>query len=89
MDALSHWVLNSALRQCRAWREQGINLPVAVNLSAQNLHDVQLPEKIAGLLSAWDLDSSVLAIELTERGLIVQSPETIGVLNRLRDMGVP
>jgi diguanylate cyclase (GGDEF)-like protein/PAS domain S-box-containing protein len=88
IDAVSTWVLNSALRQCHAWREKGIRLPVAVNLSPQNLHDVKLPEKIAGHLAAWDLDPSALAIELTERALIVQSSQTIGVLSQLREMGI-
>jgi diguanylate cyclase (GGDEF)-like protein/PAS domain S-box-containing protein len=88
MDALSSWVLNSALRQVHLWRAEGIKLPVAINLSSQNLHDANLPAKIGAALSSWSLEPSALAIEITERGLVVQSPQTIALLSRLRNMGI-
>jgi diguanylate cyclase (GGDEF)-like protein len=88
MDGLSRWVLNSALRQCRVWRSSGIDLPVAINLSSQNLHDTQLPDKIESALATWELEASAMIVEITERELVVQSGQTIGILNRLRRMGV-
>ncbi|HVH64474.1 MAG TPA: diguanylate cyclase, partial [Candidatus Acidoferrum sp.] len=46
---LTAWVLNEALRQAHAWQAAGIELAVAVNLSARNLLDPDLPETVQGL----------------------------------------
>jgi len=50
IEPLTRWVLDSALKQARAWQEQGIGLGVAVNLSASTLLDPQLPELVQGQL---------------------------------------
>jgi predicted signal transduction protein with EAL and GGDEF domain len=47
---LAHYVLDRALRQCRAWMDQGRPLRVAVNLAPRNLIDVDLPSDVADLL---------------------------------------
>jgi len=43
---LTQWVVRRALRQCRAWRDAGLNVPVAVNLSTRNLHEADLVNAI-------------------------------------------
>ncbi|MBV8085456.1 MAG: diguanylate cyclase, partial [Chloroflexi bacterium] len=37
--SLTHWVINAALRQCRAWQQDGLDLTVAVNLTIRDLQD--------------------------------------------------
>ena len=49
---LTRWVLRTALRQHRLWREGGLDLDVAVNISAQNLHDPTLVDTIQAILAA-------------------------------------
>ena len=49
---LTRWVLDAALAQCRAWRDAGIDLPVAVNLASANVVDPALPGLIEELLGA-------------------------------------
>ena len=51
MGRLTDWVLRNALRQQRRWRQKGLDLHMAVNLSAQNLRDSTLPETVSRLLS--------------------------------------
>ncbi|MFP5505555.1 MAG: putative bifunctional diguanylate cyclase/phosphodiesterase, partial [Gammaproteobacteria bacterium] len=68
--ALTDWVLHAAIEQCRDWRERGINLRVAVNLSAQSLHDLSLPAQVGAILGAADLPADRLDIELTETAMM-------------------
>ena len=49
---LTLWVVEEALRQNQRWAEEGIRMPVSVNLSTRDLIDVQLPDEIANASSA-------------------------------------
>ncbi|HEX6509519.1 MAG TPA: EAL domain-containing protein [Chloroflexota bacterium] len=85
---LALWVLNTALRECRQWHEDGHNLGVAVNLSAQNLHDPELVETITRLLTAWRVRPEWLEIEITESAIMVDSTRALATLTQLHNMGV-
>jgi diguanylate cyclase (GGDEF)-like protein/PAS domain S-box-containing protein len=85
---LSHCVLNLALRQCRAWYDAGLILPVAVNLSLRDLHDARLPEQIGQLLETWALPPALLHVEITEDAAMADPDRTLGVLTWLRGRGV-
>ncbi|MEA2646569.1 MAG: hypothetical protein QOE92_1652 [Chloroflexota bacterium] len=86
MSSLARWVLTEAIAQVQAWRKGGIELSMAVNLSAANLHEASLPELIGDLLTSYDVDPSVLTVEITESGIMVaQADRTV---RRLSDMGV-
>jgi diguanylate cyclase (GGDEF)-like protein len=85
---LSRWALNAALRQCHAWHELGLLVPVAVNLSAHDVQDAAMPELIAGLLEQWHLEPGWLNVEITESSLLVDPDLALAVLTRLADAGV-
>ncbi len=85
---LSTWVLRAAVSQARAWQSAGIDLPVAVNLSASNLQDTTLPETLGELLGELGLSSDRLQVEVTESALMVDREGAADVLARLRAMGV-
>jgi len=84
---LGTWVLGEALRQQNAWREAGLDIAVAVNMSTQNLNDA-LSEQIRELLERWETPADRLRIEITESALMADPERAMGVLFRLRDMGV-
>ncbi len=83
---VTRWVLNEALRQQQAWREQGIDLTVAVNVSARSLGPRStLPGTVQELTDTWKTPPGRLILELTEGALIESSaPELLG---RLHCMG--
>lgn len=85
---LSLWVLSTALVQCRAWRESGLDLGVAVNLSPLNLQDEHLACTIAGLIEGADSSSSWLTVEITEDALMSDMEAALAMIARLRGMGV-
>jgi diguanylate cyclase (GGDEF)-like protein len=88
MRSLTSVVLQSALEQVAAWREEGLDLSVAVNLSVANLLDAHLPVEVARLLAAFGLPASALEVEITESTLMVDPVRSKEVLDALRGLGV-
>jgi diguanylate cyclase (GGDEF)-like protein len=66
MPLLTGSVLAQAIRQGAAWRAQGHDLTVAVNLSVTNLLDPRFPQQVIGMLEAAQLPPGALELELTE-----------------------
>jgi diguanylate cyclase (GGDEF)-like protein len=85
---LTNWVMRASLAQCALWRKQGIDLSVAVNLSARNLHDPDLPEQVERLLSEAGVPSSSLELEITESAVMADPAYALRILTRLHNMGV-
>jgi EAL domain-containing protein (putative c-di-GMP-specific phosphodiesterase class I) len=85
---LAYWVVDAALRQCNRWRQEGLDLAVAVNLSMRNLHDPEVADTIRQLLLRWGIPPARLVIEITESSLMADAARAMEVLGRLRSMGV-
>ena len=88
IDRLTVYVMDEALRQCAEWGDLGLDLAVAINLSARNIADSGLPETVADRLAAHGVDPSRLVLELTESTLMVDPKGSKEVLARLHEMGV-
>lgn len=85
---LTHWVLETAFRQRFAWREVGIDLPLSVNLSAQDLYDPHLVGKIDGLMATWGGEGSWIKFEVTESGMMKDPLVALEAINKIKSMGV-
>lgn len=85
---LTMWVLNAGLEQCQRWTKEGMVMGVAVNLSAQVLFDLDLPDIVAGALAAHDVSPGRLILEITESTIMVDKDKALQILARLSDMGV-
>jgi diguanylate cyclase (GGDEF)-like protein len=85
---LTRWVVGRALAQQRAWREDGIDMPVAVNLAAANIVDMTLPDSIAELLERHDVAGDRLECEISEHTVMADPLRGAEVLDRLRALGV-
>jgi diguanylate cyclase (GGDEF)-like protein len=88
MAELTRQVVDMALRQCRAWRDQGRALTMAVNVSPSNLVDEHFPDEVAGLLADHGLTAADLVLEVTESLLMEDRERAVRVLSRLREDGV-
>src|SRR5207244_1585700 len=88
ISQLTTYVLRAALQQRRRWRDMGLPLVVAVNLSARSLLDAELPNEVADLLDETGNEPGALMLEITESSVISDPTRTIGILNRLSAMGV-
>ncbi len=86
---IGEWVLRAASKQAKYWEKQGFPSPhVAVNLSARQIHQGNLPALIQDILKRSHLDPENLKLELTETFLIQETEETIKTLRELKAMGV-
>jgi diguanylate cyclase (GGDEF)-like protein len=85
---LSAFVLDAALRQLRAWLDLGLDLGVAVNLSARNLLEADLPDQIAELLLLRGVEANRLVLEITESTIMADPARALSVLSRLSEMGI-
>jgi diguanylate cyclase (GGDEF) domain len=87
MRPLARRVLELAARQSREWREMGVELPIAVNLSASNLHDTELPGYVADLLEAAGLPPDAFSFEITETTIMHDPVRATEVVRELRRLG--
>jgi EAL domain-containing protein (putative c-di-GMP-specific phosphodiesterase class I) len=87
MRPLTDLVLESALAQCAEWRATGRRIYVSVNLSATNLLDVGLPERIRFLLARHRLGSDALVLEVTETTMMGDRERAQEVIQELRHLG--
>jgi diguanylate cyclase (GGDEF)-like protein len=85
---LTLFVLETGLRQLRTWRRSGLDITVAVNISAANLHDPRFPRDVKQLLRKWKVDPSWLELEITESSIMKDSVRGLEVLAELSAMGV-
>ena len=85
---LTLYVLECAVRQRAAWRDQGIDLTISVNLSIKDLQDLTLPLHVKKLLARWQLEPSDLMLEITESSMMLQPDRTFEVISNLHALGV-
>ena len=86
---IGEWVLRTASKQAKYWEKQGFPAThVAVNLSARQIHQGNLPALMQDILKHTHLDPEHLKLELTETFLIHETEETIQTLRELKAMGI-
>jgi diguanylate cyclase (GGDEF)-like protein len=85
---LTRHVLEHSIAECAAWRRDGRELSVAVNLSVRNLLDRDLPVALDELLDTYALPPDALQLEITE-SMIMSDPErALATVGRLSALGV-
>jgi diguanylate cyclase len=86
---IGEWVLRQACRQIRQWREQGLAVDrVAVNLSARQLQQEDLVERIAGILRESGVSPESIQLEITEGAVLKNVDSAIAMLRQLNEMGI-
>ncbi|MFI8610446.1 EAL domain-containing protein [Pseudomonas sp. NPDC077649] len=83
---LTYWVLDAALGQSYAWREEGDERPVSVNLSAHDLRDPKLLERIRGTFATWGAEPNWVEFELTESALMEDPVAALETLTQLKNL---
>jgi diguanylate cyclase (GGDEF)-like protein len=85
---LTDWVLGAAFRQLYAWQAEGLTMPLAINLSARDLLDARLVDRIRGHFLTWGVEPATVQFELTESALLEDPARSLETLDRLKDLGV-
>ena len=88
IDLLMRRVLDLSLSQLAEWDEQGLEVSVAVNLSARQLSDLTLPDTVAEALRRHGLSPQRLQLEVTESRLMSDPERSTAILDHLQRLGV-
>ena len=86
--ALGDWVLAQAVRQGAMWLARGLQVPIAINVSALQFQQPQFVERVAAVLAAHKLPAQLLELELTESILVRDADEALQRLRALARIGV-
>jgi len=86
---IGSWVIHEACANNKEWQDANLRaLPIAVNISARQLHDNDLVETIRTALQTTNLRPEHLEIELTESAVMMHPDDAINTMARLRGMDV-
>ena len=85
---LTEWTLRGALAQVRSWRERGVHLRIAVNLSARLLQDTAFPALLRKLLDASGVLAPSLELEITESAMMLDPARALRVIQEIDKLGV-
>ncbi len=88
LRALTHRILDVAVAQARRWRDSGLDLRIAVNVTARDLESGGLDEDVLAALERHQVPASALRLELTEDALVGSAAEGAATLRRLHAAGV-
>ncbi|MFJ2993510.1 putative bifunctional diguanylate cyclase/phosphodiesterase [Pandoraea sp. NPDC087047] len=85
---ISRWVAAQAIATCAAWQARGVTLGMAINLSARDLVDVDLPDYLKRVMTEHALAPHWLCVEITESALMDDPEQALITMERLHRMGV-
>ena len=88
IKSITRWVIEAAVQQCSRWIALGRPLKLSVNISAQDLLDPRMPEAILAALERHRVPTRLFGLEVTESGVMQDPGTAIGVLKRLRALGI-
>jgi EAL domain-containing protein (putative c-di-GMP-specific phosphodiesterase class I) len=84
---LTDWVVATAARQAAIWHAERLPLHMAVNISARDLEDLDLPDRLADHCRSAGINPASMTLELTETGAMREAVQMMDVLTRLRIKG--
>jgi diguanylate cyclase (GGDEF)-like protein/PAS domain S-box-containing protein len=84
---IGEWVLRTACRQQLAWQQEGLQLTMAVNLSAVQFKSPTLVQQISAIIDESGINPENLELELTESALVDKPEKAVRILEQLRSLG--
>jgi len=81
INKVSDWVLEQAFMQWKKWQSEGIDLQIAINLSARDLANPNLPKRIAELCQQYKMYGNGIKAEITESAIMYNPEQVIEIMN--------
>jgi diguanylate cyclase len=85
---VDNWVMSTAARQAFEWRQMGLDIPIAINLSARSFMDPNLVSTMEALITLWGIDHGSLQLEVTETALMSDPEQASEICKQLRDLDI-
>jgi EAL domain-containing protein (putative c-di-GMP-specific phosphodiesterase class I) len=86
---LTDRVVMLGLRQVAAWATDGLRATISINLSAETLIDLDLPDRLAWQVAHYGIEPQQIMLEITESGLFHDVANALDILARLHMKGFP
>jgi|GEM_PF-3225720 len=86
-EAIGNWVTHTACRQIRTWMDQGVFLPVSINVSVRQFQHGRIVETVQEALRQTQIEPSLLELEITE-SIAMDIDKTLVTLQELNHLGV-
>jgi diguanylate cyclase (GGDEF)-like protein len=84
---LTRWVLREAVARCREWRDHGVALTVAANISVDDLADEYLPYFLLDIVKRHDLKPADVTLEVTESAIMHNVHKSLAVASCIHELG--
>jgi len=88
IGAIGNWLIDEACRQAGQWRDEGLRMRVAINLSAHQLRHADLADRIDAALKRHRINPQLLTCEITESVAMEDASNAIRMVEKLGAMGV-
>jgi diguanylate cyclase (GGDEF)-like protein/PAS domain S-box-containing protein len=85
---IGNWVLHAACAQAEIWRRNGISIPVSVNISARELTELDLAERVREELAYCRLPGRALCLEISEDAVLRDPERARSALKDIKRLGV-
>jgi diguanylate cyclase (GGDEF)-like protein/PAS domain S-box-containing protein len=85
---IGNWVLHTACAQAEVWRRNGIAIPISVNISARELTELDLAERVREELAYCRLPGRALCLEVGEDAVLRDPERARSALEDVRRLGV-
>jgi diguanylate cyclase (GGDEF)-like protein/PAS domain S-box-containing protein len=85
---LTQWVIDTAMGILHRWEDSNLIMPISVNLSARNLDENDLVERIRHMKEKWSIDPKLIEMEVTESSIMDDAQKALEVLKRIREEGI-
>ena len=87
IKSLTRWVIRTAMRDSENWHGNGLKIGMAINISARDLDDPELPDLFTSLLHTYQVNPEWFTLEITESSIMDDPIRALGILNTLSQMG--
>jgi diguanylate cyclase len=87
IGAIGNWVIEAACQQGRQWRDNGLRMRVAINLSTYQMRQDDIVDRIAQALQRYRIHPSLLTCEITETAAMEDTRATQETFRRLGELG--
>jgi len=84
---LTRWVLRESLKRAAAWRDQGVHVSIAVNISVDDLVDEYLPYYLLDLVKQHRLVPAQVTLEVTESAMMHNVHKSLAVVTCIHELG--
>jgi diguanylate cyclase (GGDEF)-like protein len=85
---LTRWVIDAALTQIAAWLALGVEIPVAINVSARDLSGKELADVLVDAMQRHGVAARLISLEITESALMEDPQQAALILARVRELGI-